>query len=80
MPLTYLLCVTCGGENATNGSHFPAVSEMASMEVISLVLFKTKPLSATSSLPAHLPPSQSIGMLVILATPVKTILNSGKSN
>ena len=47
---------------------------MAPMEVISLLLVKKLPLPATSWLLACLPPSHPIGVLVVLATPIKNDL------
>ena len=48
--------------------------KLAPMEVISLFLVKTQPLLASSWLPAHPPPSHPIGVLVVLAMPVKNYL------
>ena len=45
--------MTCGGENGTNGNHFPVFSEDV----------------AFAQLPSH-----PIGVLVVLATPVKYYL------
>ena len=47
---------------------------MAPMDAIWLVLMKTQPLLATSWIPAHPPLSHSVGMLLVLATPVKNHL------
>ena len=44
------------------------------MDAIWLVLVKTEPLPATSWLPTHPPPSHPVGVLVVLATPVKNYL------
>ena len=46
---------------------------MAPWVVISLFLVKTLPLPATSWLPAHPPPSHPVGVLLLLATPVKKL-------
>ena len=46
---------------------------MAPMDAISLVLVKMEPLPATSWLPAHPPPSHPVGVLLVLATPVKKL-------
>ena len=46
---------------------------MTSMEVIWLFLVKMLPLPVTSWLPAHPSPSHPIGVLVVLATTVKTL-------
>ena len=43
------------------------------MDAIWLVLVKTEPLPATSWLPAH-----PVGVLLVLAMPVKNYLNGGK--
>ena len=47
---------------------------MAAMVVISLFLVKTSSLPTTSWLPAHPPPSHPVGVLLLLATPVKNYL------
>ena len=44
---------------------------MAPIDAIWLVLVKTYPLPATSWLPTHPPSSHSIGVLLVLVTPVK---------
>ena len=46
---------------------------MAPMDAIWLVLVKTEPFPATSWLPTHHPPSHSVGVLLVLATPVKKL-------
>ena len=46
---------------------------MTPMDAIWLVLVKTWPLPATLWLPTHLPPSHPVGVLLILATPVKKL-------
>ena len=46
---------------------------MAPMDAIWLVLVKTEPLPATSWLPTHPPPSHPVGVLLVLATPVKKL-------
>ena len=46
---------------------------MAPMDAIWLILVKTEPLPATWWLPANPPPSHPIGVLLILATPVKKL-------
>ena len=47
---------------------------MAPMDAIWLVLVKTEPLPATSWLPTHSLPSHPVGVLLVLATPVKNYL------
>ena len=55
-----LLCVTCGGENGTNGSHFPVLNE----DVAFVHHFvATRPP----------PPSHPVVVLLVLATPVKNL-------
>ena len=51
--------MTCGGENGTNGSHFPVFSE---------------DVAFARHFVATRPPSHPIGVLVVLATPVKSYL------
>ena len=46
---------------------------MAPMDAIWLVLVKTELLPATSWLPTHHPPSHPVGVLLVLATPVKKL-------
>ena len=46
---------------------------MAPMDAIWLVLVKTELLPATSWLPAHPPPSHLVGVLLVLAAPVKKL-------
>ena len=46
---------------------------MAPMDAIWLVLVKTELLPATSWLPTHPPPSHPVGVLLVLATPVKKL-------
>ena len=48
-------------------------SEIDTNRCYLLVLVKTKPLLATSWLPAHPPPSYPVGVLLVLATPVKKL-------
>ena len=43
------------------------------MDAIWLVLVKTEPLPATSWLPTHPPPFHPVGVLLLLATPVKKL-------
>ena len=43
------------------------------MDAIWLVLVKTEPLPATSWLPTYPPPSHPVGVLLLLATPVKKL-------
>ena len=47
---------------------------MAPMDAIWLVLVKTDPLPATSWLYAHPLPFHPVGVLLVLATPVKNYL------
>ena len=47
---------------------------MTPMDAIWLVLVKTQPYPATSWLPACPPPSHPVGVLLVLATPVKNYL------
>ena len=47
---------------------------MAPMDANWLVLVKTEPLSATLWLPAHPPLSHPVGVLLVLAPPVKNYL------
>ena len=56
-----MLCVTCGGENGINGSHFPYFSEDIAF---ARHFVATRPP----------PPSHPVGVLVVLATPVKSYL------
>ena len=46
---------------------------MAPMDAIWLVLVKTELFPATWWLPPHPPPSHPVGVLLILATPVKKL-------
>ena len=46
---------------------------MAPMDAIWLVLVKTEPLPSTLWLPAHPPPSHPVGVLLVLAMPVKKL-------
>ena len=46
---------------------------MAPMDDILLVLLKTEPFPATSWLPTLPPPSHPVGVLLVLATPVKKL-------
>ena len=46
---------------------------MYPMDAIWLVLVKTELLPTTSWLPAHPPPSHPVGVLLVLATPVKKL-------
>ena len=56
-----MLCVTCGGENGTNGSHLAAFSEDVAF--------------AHHFVAPRLPPlSHPIGVLVVLAMPMKNYL------
>ena len=50
--------MTCGGENGTNGSHFPVFSE---------------DIAFAHHFVATHPPPPPIGVLVVLATPVKRL-------
>ena len=56
--------MTCGGNNGTDGSHFPVFSE----DVVFAHHFEVP------CLPPTLPRSHLIGVLVVLATPVKNYL------
>ena len=53
--------MTCGGENDTNGSHLPVCSED-----VAFACHFVAPICP--------PPSHPIGVLVVLATPVKHYL------
>ena len=46
---------------------------MAPVDAIWLVLVKTEHLPATSWLPAHPPPSHPVGVLLVLAMPLKNL-------
>ena len=59
--MDWLLCVTCGGENGTNGSHFPVFSEDV-----------TFAYHFMATCPP--PPSHPVGVLLVLAMPVKNYL------
>ena len=52
--------MTCGGENGTNGSHFPVPSEDVAF---ARHFVATRPA----------PPSHPVGVLLLLATPVKKL-------
>ena len=62
LAMDFAACVICGGEDGTNGSHLVGFSEDVSFTCHSV---------ATRPLPTG-PPTLSVGVLLVLATPVKT--------